>query len=100
MHMQQQAIYLTQGMPCAAGRERRRTGRACMLGIACMLRLGGKLWGDAAGPVAQPQQTSRMLAPGQPAPNFVAATLDGQEMTLQAYHGRPVIINFWATWCE
>ena len=71
-----------------------------MLSIACMLLLGGKLWGDAAGPMAQQQQTSRMLAPGQPAPNFVAATLDGQEMTLQAYRGRPVIINFWATWCE
>jgi peroxiredoxin len=65
-----------------------------------MLVLGGKLWGDAAVPIASQPHQSRVLAPGQTAPNFVTATLDGQEMSLQAYRGRPVIINFWATWCE
>jgi peroxiredoxin len=40
-----------------------------------------------------------MLAPGHPAPNFVAHSLNGQAISLQEYHGRPVVLNFWATWC-
>ena len=35
----------------------------------------------------------------QPAPDFVAHDPDGIPMALRDYRGRPVIINFWATWC-
>jgi peroxiredoxin len=34
-----------------------------------------------------------------PAPEFTLNTLDGQEVSLSDFRGRPVIINFWATWC-
>lgn len=34
-----------------------------------------------------------------PAPDFVLSTLDGQTVRLSDYKGRPVFINFWATWC-
>src|SRR5262249_605872 len=37
--------------------------------------------------------------PGQPAPDFVAHDPTGTSITLRDYQGRPVIINFWATWC-
>jgi cytochrome c biogenesis protein CcmG/thiol:disulfide interchange protein DsbE len=33
------------------------------------------------------------------APDFTLATLDGQTTTLSQLRGRPVIINFWASWC-
>ena len=33
------------------------------------------------------------------APDFTLATLDGQSVTLSELQGRPVLINFWATWC-
>jgi cytochrome c biogenesis protein CcmG, thiol:disulfide interchange protein DsbE len=48
-------------------------------------------------PFVTPHPT--VLAPGQPAPDFVAPDLAGQMLTLEAYRGRPVILNFWATWC-
>lgn len=39
------------------------------------------------------------LTPGQPAPAFSGPDPDGKTISLQDYQGRPVIINFWATWC-
>ncbi|HYI23398.1 MAG TPA: TlpA disulfide reductase family protein [Candidatus Limnocylindrales bacterium] len=36
---------------------------------------------------------------GQPAPDFRLATVDGQELALSDLRGRPVIVNFWASWC-
>jgi peroxiredoxin len=35
----------------------------------------------------------------QAAPDFVAPDLDGQPVRLSDFRGRPVWINFWATWC-
>lgn len=36
---------------------------------------------------------------GQAAPNFTLIDLDGNTHTLESVQGRPVIVNFWATWC-
>jgi peroxiredoxin len=36
---------------------------------------------------------------GHPAPPLALADLAGQLVTLNAYQGRPLILNFWATWC-
>lgn len=36
---------------------------------------------------------------GHPAPEFRLATLDGDEISLSELRGKPVIINFWASWC-
>jgi peroxiredoxin len=45
------------------------------------------------------QKSHSLLAPGQPAPDFVTYDPDGIAIALHDYRGRPVIINFWATWC-
>jgi peroxiredoxin len=37
---------------------------------------------------------------GRPAPAFQLPTLDGRPASLTDFRGRPVIVNFWATWCE
>lgn len=37
---------------------------------------------------------------GQPAPAFTLRALDGEEVALGAYRGRPVVLNFWASWCD
>ena len=36
---------------------------------------------------------------GAAAPDFTLLDVDGHPVTLSQWHGRPVLINFWATWC-
>ncbi|MDB5046846.1 MAG: thiol:disulfide interchange protein, partial [Deinococcus sp.] len=36
---------------------------------------------------------------GKPAPTFVLNTLDGSSLNLASLKGRPVVLNFWASWC-
>jgi thiol-disulfide isomerase/thioredoxin len=33
------------------------------------------------------------------APSFTAVDLDGRQIASASYHGKVVLINFWATWC-
>ena len=35
----------------------------------------------------------------EPAPEIDLLTLEGEPLTLSSLRGRPVLINFWATWC-
>ncbi len=53
----------------------------------------------ASSPV--PTFTPRPIGPGvgQQAPSFSLPTLDGQEVALESYRGRPVLLHFWASWC-
>ncbi len=34
-----------------------------------------------------------------PAPDFTVLDYDGNEVNLSDYKGKPVVLNFWATWC-
>ena len=38
-------------------------------------------------------------SPVRPAPQFDVATLDGGQVKLSDFKGRPVVVNLWATWC-
>lgn len=40
-----------------------------------------------------------VLVTGQEAPDFTGPTTAGDMLTLRTYRGRPVVLNFWATWC-
>jgi thiol-disulfide isomerase/thioredoxin len=37
---------------------------------------------------------------GKKAPGFTLTDLDGKKVSLSDYKGRPVLVNFWATWCS
>jgi thiol-disulfide isomerase/thioredoxin len=36
---------------------------------------------------------------GKAAPAFTLVTLDGKKVSLSDFKGKPVLVNFWATWC-
>ena len=40
------------------------------------------------------------LRPGDVAPNFEFSSLEGERLRLSDFRGRPVLVNFWATWCQ
>lgn len=42
---------------------------------------------------------NRLVEVGDPPPNFLLADLDGQEIELYKLRGKPIVVNFWATWC-
>lgn len=39
------------------------------------------------------------LTPGDAVPGFTAKVLGGGELALNELRGRPVVMNFWASWC-
>mgnify|MGYP001812853141 FL=1 len=44
-------------------------------------------------------QTLTVVDPPMPAPDFSLADVNGDLHSLAGYAGKPVIVNFWATWC-
>src|SRR5215468_1061368 len=46
------------------------------------------------------QQAGAGKLQGQPAPDFSLTALDGKNLKLSDFHGKAVLLNFWATWCE
>jgi thiol-disulfide isomerase/thioredoxin len=49
----------------------------------------------SAGSIRKPD-----TAAGTPEPDVTFKDLDGKDVRLDAYKGRVVLVNFWATWCE
>jgi cytochrome c biogenesis protein CcmG, thiol:disulfide interchange protein DsbE len=51
-------------------------------------------------PGTQPVPSAQTYPPGRPAPTLRLQALEGGQVDLAALRGRPVVVNFWATWCE
>ena len=66
------------------------------VGMAGVLPLVGILF---AGLGKDPKGVSNALE-GTPAPAFSLNTLDGEPVALAGLAGRPVVLNFWSTWCQ
>lgn len=45
------------------------------------------------------KDTQKLLVPGATAPDFVAEKWGGGDLHLSDYHGKIVILDFWASWC-
>jgi thiol-disulfide isomerase/thioredoxin len=43
--------------------------------------------------------TRSETGPFEPAPQVELSSLEGQRLKLSDFHGRVVLLNFWATWC-
>lgn len=69
---------------------------ALVVGMAMLALLGLMIWGigkRAQGTVGNVPVASR------PAPTFAVSLLDGKPFDLAANRGKPVLVNFWASWC-
>jgi len=60
---------------------------------ALVLLNGGDLFGLGIGAASEKPEI------GSRAPDFELTALDGQNLRLSSLRGKPVLINFWATWC-
>ena len=49
---------------------------------------------------SRPVETRRSAAPRTLAPDFTLSQLSGEPLTLSAYRGKVVLLDFWATWCD
>jgi len=56
---------------------------------------------SASGSGAISPETYGQASPlkNKPAPEFALVDLAGKKVSLADYKGRPVVVNFWATWC-
>ena len=75
--------------------------RLLVIGVCIVLAVAGLAWALSLGLARGPDQVVVERSPliGQPAPDFALGTLDGRTVSLADYRGRPVIVNFWASWC-
>lgn len=53
----------------------------------------------AVGFLYDPRELQTDVLQGKPAPAFVLQDLEGNAVSLAELRGRPVVINFWSTWC-
>jgi cytochrome c biogenesis protein CcmG, thiol:disulfide interchange protein DsbE len=93
-------------------RLRPRSGRLLILAVlvvaAVVLPAGAALLGrgqpvpelEVRTPPSSVSTAARTYPPGTPAPALRLQGLDGGRVDLTALRGRPVVVNFWATWCD
>ena len=74
---------------------------ALILGFALVGGIGGVLLGrHFATPSAPPlPQGTLVLEEGAKRPDAELSRLDGSTAKISDFDGRPLLINFWATWC-
>jgi len=79
-----------------------------VLVLAFALVLGGAytLYDDLSGEVGtssmavrEDTETGETAQNAQPAPDFTVKDMDGNEISLSDMVGKPVVVNFWASWC-
>ncbi|MGI8518006.1 MAG: TlpA family protein disulfide reductase [Acidimicrobiia bacterium] len=73
------------------------------LHLVALLMVGAPLvWWLVASEIVTDQSERLAAEPGGPAPDFTLTLFDGTRFTLSRHlidDGRPVVINFWASWC-
>jgi cytochrome c biogenesis protein CcmG/thiol:disulfide interchange protein DsbE len=93
-------------------RSRTRSGRLVILVVlvvvAVVLPAGAALLDrrqpatrlERLTPPSSAPLAAQVYPPGTPAPALRLPGLAGGQVDLAALRGRPVVVNFWATWCE
>lgn len=80
-------------------------GVAVLVAVAGIGQFVGGEGGDPAGNVPGSRAAPTADAPsgrdaaGRPVPGHMFERFDGTAATLSDYRGRPLVVNFWASWC-
>lgn len=80
------------GKPPAAADRQPRVGRRAMVAVALAAAAGGAVLGWRRFKLEEPQDLEGFWDRSFPTP-------DGGSVALAALRGRPLLLNFWATWC-
>ncbi len=91
------AVLVLAGGACAAPQE--RAGRAATATPATTAPTAAGLAASRTGPGDRPPPGILPVARRRPAPALRVAALDGRPVTLDGYRGRPVVVNFFESWC-
>jgi len=79
-----------------------------LIAVFVLLLVGAYVLYERLGADVDPQQLATgdqstegtgEAAPTIPAPDFTVFDLEGNEVRLSDFKGKPVIVNFWASWC-
>jgi cytochrome c biogenesis protein CcmG/thiol:disulfide interchange protein DsbE len=77
--------------------SRRRALTWAILAVAT--GLAWWLWPKALHAAAQAILAAKEIKPGNRAPDFTLKNAKGEDVSLEDYKGKVVLLNFWATWC-
>jgi cytochrome c biogenesis protein CcmG/thiol:disulfide interchange protein DsbE len=90
------------------GRTRRARWILAAIAIVVVLAIGVVTWAVVAG--SDDGGSSEAVVPagvrdggprvGDPAPDFTLKTFDGKSVSLSDFAGKPVVLNFWASYCH
>ena len=76
------------------------TGLTLALSAAALLAYAGlRLFATASVEQAPPQTAAAGETLADRLPEFALPNLDGDRRSIQSWPGKPLLVNFWATWC-
>jgi peroxiredoxin len=82
------ALIISAGLAIGAG-----------LGVLIVFGFGNMNSIPGIGIVSKQNENRPAPEVGSPAPDFQLDTLSGDAVRLSEFRGKPVLLNFWATWC-
>ncbi len=74
-----------------------------MIAVVAVLMVAGTFYGGVVGTASQGEQSQQNetsdTAQPEIAPDFTVYNSAGEQVKLSDHIGRPVVLNFWASWC-
>ena len=83
----------------ANDKKKAAESKSSTLSWVVFLVVAAVVLGTVVVPALNRAAVTRHATVGKPAPDFTLTSLDGNKVTLSQLKGKPVLINFWATWC-
>jgi thiol-disulfide isomerase/thioredoxin len=81
-----------------------KTKNVVIIVATVVVLIGITFWADKATRLPKSGSAHADTTSGKsiaaPAPDVHFKDLDGKEVALTDYHGKVVLVNFWATWCD